>query len=247
MNRCLRVHPWIETQITVGDIDLGQHGSGIGIECARETDDLACKCAPGRVDFHEHISAELNVGHVAFRHGHAKPEQVALGHLYHRKCIRIVVLSCLNQRTGIGVALCHHSRKRGDDLLVSGHRFEPAAGRARNPELLLHGIQRGLRDADLGRGLLVFGACVIQLLLCDQPWSFFGSFFQTGVFSVQRGVRRLRADDLALCASDIRLTVADLGLSALHLILQLWDFQQSQDFALTNAVAYIDFDPADIS
>jgi len=39
-------------------------------------------------------------------------------------------------------------------------------------------------------------------------------------------VRRLRADDLALCASDIRLTVADLGLSALHLILQLWDFQQ---------------------
>jgi hypothetical protein len=50
-----------------------------------------------------------------------------------------------------------------------------------------------------------------------------------------------------LCASDIRLTVADLGLSALHLILQLWDFQQSQDFALTNAVAYIYFDPANIS
>jgi hypothetical protein len=41
--------------------------------------------------------------------------------------------------------------------------------------------------------------------------------------------------------------VADLGLSALYLILQLWDFQQSQDFALTNAVADIDFDPANIS
>jgi hypothetical protein len=41
--------------------------------------------------------------------------------------------------------------------------------------------------------------------------------------------------------------VADLRLSALHLVLQLWNFQQSQDFALTNAVAYIDFDPADIS
>jgi hypothetical protein len=41
--------------------------------------------------------------------------------------------------------------------------------------------------------------------------------------------------------------VADLGLSALYLILQLWDFQQSQDLALTNAVAYIDFDPANIS
>jgi hypothetical protein len=31
------------------------------------------------------------------------------------------------------------------------------------------------------------------------------------------------------------------------LILQLRDFQQSQDLALTNAVADIDFDPADIS
>jgi hypothetical protein len=41
--------------------------------------------------------------------------------------------------------------------------------------------------------------------------------------------------------------VADLSLSALHLVLQLWNFQQSQDFALTNAVADIDFDPADIS
>jgi hypothetical protein len=41
--------------------------------------------------------------------------------------------------------------------------------------------------------------------------------------------------------------VADLGPSALYLILQFWDFQQSQDFALTNAVANIDFDPADIS
>jgi hypothetical protein len=41
--------------------------------------------------------------------------------------------------------------------------------------------------------------------------------------------------------------VADLGLSALYLILQLRDFQQSQDFALTNAVPDIDFDPANVS
>jgi hypothetical protein len=31
------------------------------------------------------------------------------------------------------------------------------------------------------------------------------------------------------------------------LILEFWDFQKSQDFALTNAVADIDFDPANIS
>jgi hypothetical protein len=41
--------------------------------------------------------------------------------------------------------------------------------------------------------------------------------------------------------------VADLGLSALYLVLQLGNFEQSQDFALTNAVADIDFDPANIS
>jgi hypothetical protein len=41
--------------------------------------------------------------------------------------------------------------------------------------------------------------------------------------------------------------VADLGLSALHLILEFWDFQKSQDFALTNAVPDIDFDPANVS
>jgi hypothetical protein len=91
------------------------------------------------------------------------------------------------------------------------------------------------------------GSRVIQLLLGDQAWSFFGSFFQTGIFSVQCGIRRLGADDLALCASDIRLAVADLGLRALHLVLQLRNFEQSQDFAQTNAVAYIDFDPANIS
>jgi len=98
-----------------------------------------------------------------------------------------------------------------------------------------------------GPRLLVFGACVIQLLLCDQPWSFFGSFFQT-VYSACSAEYVDSALTTSLCARVISdWTVADLGLSALHLILQLWDFQQSQDFALTNAVAYIDFDPADIS
>src|SRR5208282_4492530 len=85
--RRLRVHPWIETEVKVRDIDLGQHGSGVGIECARETDDLACKCVPSRADCHPHIAADLNVGNVALWHGHAKTEQVALGHLYHRKCL----------------------------------------------------------------------------------------------------------------------------------------------------------------
>ncbi len=113
--------------------------------------------------------------------------------------------------------------------------------------MLLHGIQRGFRDADLRRGLLVFGSCVIQLLLRDQPRSFFGSLLQTGVFSVHRGVGRFGADYLALCAGDIRLAVADLGLSALYLVLQLRNFQQSQHFALTNPIADIDFDPANVS
>jgi hypothetical protein len=167
--------------------------------------------------------------------------------LYHGKCIRIVVLSRLNQCAGIGVALGHHTRKGSDDLLVSGHRFEPAASRVGNAELLLHGVERGLGSPNLCCRLLVFGSRVIQLLFRDQPWSFFGSFFQTGVLRVHRGVRRLGADDLALCASNIRLAVANLGLRALDLVLQLWDFQKSQDFALTNAVAYIDFDPANIS
>ncbi len=167
--------------------------------------------------------------------------------MYHGKCIRVVVLSRLNQRAGIGVALRHHTCKGSDDLLVSGHGFELAASRVRNAELFLRGVERGFGDADLCRRLLVFGSRVVQLLLRDQPRSFFGSFFQTGVLSVHRGVRRLGADDLALCASDIRLAVADLGLSALHLVLQLWDFKQSQDLALTNAVANVDFDPANIS
>ncbi len=81
----VRVHPGIDRQIFIGNVDLRFHGSGFEIYAAREANNFSCKGTTQCIHANLQLIANLDVFHGVFRHRHAQSQQTTLGELYDRQ------------------------------------------------------------------------------------------------------------------------------------------------------------------
>ena len=206
----VRVHPGIDRQIFIGNVDLRFHGPGFEIYAASEANNFSCKRTAQGIHANLQFIANLDVFHRVFRHRHAQTQQTTFGELYDRQRLIVGIPARLNQRSGIRIAPGDDSIQGSDDLRISLYRPDPVTigdSHLRGPP---RRRQRCFCCVHLGGCGKILRLGVIQLLLGDQAGLGFRRLLHTSVVRVQGSIFSLRPGHIVLGANDLVLPLAHL-------------------------------------